>query len=147
MIDYSVLAIPKHRPESLVRGWKKQERARQMDEAYALVDARDGDICRVTGRRLTKGRPGTVPLRIWLTHHHLKKRSTYPGDKYDPRNIFVVCGQAHRALEGCLIEVEGTNAYRRLIFRWNRRIVPVGKEPFRIRSSNRSSVRGAEPRS
>jgi len=99
-------------------------------------------VCRVTGRRLKKGLQGNVDPRIWHTRHHMKERSTHPEDIYDIRNIFVCCWEAHRALQDGLIEIEGTNADKRLFFRWNRRVVPAGKEPFRIVTADRSSRKG-----
>lgn len=138
-IDYSLLAIAKGPPKHLTKGWKKREKAARLEAVYALVDARDGSICRVTGRELKKGLPGSVEPRIWHTRHHMQARSTHPEDVYNLANIFVCCWQAHQALQDGLIEVEGDDANKRLFFRWNRRVITANKEPFRIVTADKSS--------
>jgi hypothetical protein len=137
-IDYSQFAIPKGPSIRLEKGWRRREREKRLEDVYALVDARDGSVCRVTGRQLRKGLPNTVDQKVWHTRHHMKKRSTHPEDYFNVANIFVCAWEAHKALEDCLIEIEGTDANKRLVFRWNRRVVPVGQEPFRIASKRRS---------
>jgi hypothetical protein len=140
-IDWSLLPIRKGPPKRLEKGWKKREQEARLEAVYALVDARDGSVCRVTGRALIKGLPGNVAPQKWHTRHHMKARSTHPEDKFNLANIFVCAWEAHQAIEDCLIEIEGTDANKRLFFRWNRRLVPVGKEPFRIVTADRSSRR------
>jgi hypothetical protein len=140
-IDWSVFAIPKGQPKHLEKGWKKREKEQRLEAVYALVDARDGQVCRVTGRTLIKGLPGSVAHEKWHTRHHMKKRSTHPEDYFNLANIFVCSWQAHQALESGALLHEGNDANGRLIFHWNRRVVPVGKEPFRIRSKRRSQNR------
>jgi hypothetical protein len=137
-IDWSLFEIAKTPPKHLERGWKKREKKERLEAVYALVDARDGEVCRVTGRQLIKGLPGSVAHEKWHTRHHMKKRSTHPEDIYNVANIFVCAWQVHQAIEDCLIEIEGDDANKRLIFSWNRRLVPVGSEPFRIKSKRRS---------
>jgi hypothetical protein len=142
-IDWSLFAIAKGPPKRLEKGWKKRERAQRLEDVYALADARDGTVCRVTGRQLKKGLPNTVDAKVWHTRHHMKKRSTHPEDIFNLANIFVCAWEVHQALERGEIEIEGTDANKRLFFRWNRRLVPVGKEPFRIVTADRSSRRKA----
>lgn len=149
--DYSFLhdipgAIPKGRPKILDADFKRQEHERLLQAAYDLVDARDGTICRVTGRQLVKGIPGSVPSandKTWLTRHHLKPRSTNPAELYNPAFIFVCSWLSHKYLQKHAIEIEGTDARKRLFFRWNPRMFAEGeKVPFRIVTADRSSRRG-----
>lgn len=142
-MDYTFLhdipgAIPKGTPRSLDTHWKKQEHDRLLKAAYDAVDLRDGTICRVTGRQLVKGIPGSPQsknARTWLTRHHMKPRSTHPGDSYNPALIFVCSWEVHKHLQRYEIEIEGTDARKRLVFRWNPRIFTGEKKPpFRIQS-------------
>lgn len=141
-IDYSLSRLPKGTPNRLARGWKKRERDAKLDAAYAHVDQRDGVICRVTGRTLRKGLPGAVPPKFWLTRHHMYGR--HAALLSDVSAIFVCAWDVHQLLELNAIEIEGTNANRPLFFRWNRRVVPVGKEPFRLATRNRSNARARQ---
>ena len=90
-----------------------------------------------SGQQLIKGLPQQRPdKKVWLTRHHMHGR--IGPARNDPKFIFVCSWQAHEAIEHNLIEIEGDDADQRLIFRWNRRLVPVSKEPFRIKSKRRS---------
>lgn len=58
--------------------------------AYRLVDARDGLICRVCGRRVKK----TLTLAVdRLEHHHVNGRGRIEDEA--PENICVVCKGCH----------------------------------------------------
>lgn len=92
-----------------------------------LVFARDGGKCRVCGGRAEE-------------MHELDFRSL--GGQRSLENSIAVCifrgKNCHQLLQKHAIEVEGTDANTRLIFRWNRAMVARGSEPFRIRSKRRS---------
>ena len=134
-IDYSVLPISKGTPRQLTRGWKKKSNEQRMDEAFAAVDARDKGISRISGKETFTNTSNEKVLR---DHCHMRGRNVAPAEKYDPKRIFTATREEHKAYDAHLLEREGEDADKRLIFRWNRRLVPVGQEPFRIASKRRS---------
>lgn len=129
------LAIPKSHPGGLEKGWKRRENHARMDAAYAKVDARDGGLSRISGRPTVTGTSDPTRLR---DHCHIKAKGAHPELKYASSNIFTATRQEHKLFDAYAITLEGTDARGRLIFRWNRAIVPVGKEPFRLLSKRRS---------
>lgn len=136
-IDYSVLKFGKGKPRAITKREKAASAEKQLKDAYAAVDKRDGLIDRVTGKHVI---PGSPDPRLTRTRHHMEERSTAPWLKYEPTNIFVCSLETHQLLQSHAIEVEGTDASKRLVFRWNRNMVKVGEEPkgFRIASKRRS---------
>jgi hypothetical protein len=135
-IDYSVLAQPKGNP--LAQGWKKRDAQSRLDVANAEVDRRDGLVSRISGKPLLKE---SADPKLQRDRCHLKGKGAHPELKYEPSNIFTASRYEHRLYDKHAIEVEGTDAYKRLIFRWNRRLVPVGQEPFKLLSKRRSQNR------
>ena len=138
-IDYSAIAaaggIGKGIPRDLAKGWKKAEFKKQMDAAYAVVNQRDGDRSRLTGIELRADHPNPKCRR---EHNHLEERSTNPARRTDPSNIFLCSTFEHKFITNNSIIIEGTDANEKLIFHWNRRIVPPGKEPFKLLSKRRT---------
>lgn len=134
-IDYSVFAIPKGKPGVLTKGWKKRDNETRMQEAFDAVDKRDGLISRISGQQLFTT---TSDPKLLRDHCHLRGRNVAPEDKYDPAKIFNASRYEHKLYDAHAIEVEGTDASGYLIFRWNRRIVPAGQEPFKLKSKRRS---------
>lgn len=128
-IDYSGLPLAKGTPRSLAKGQKRREANAALDAAYAEVDLRDGPQSRITGRWTV---PGAVDPRARREHDHIKPRSTHPELIADPRNIFVCTAEEHQLIHAGAIEIEGDDAGSLLIFHWNRKLVPPGKEPFVI---------------
>ena len=133
-IDTSALPFPKVPPAVLARHGKKVTADRELAKAYAAVDSRDGKVCRVRGTRLTAGHANEWKR---LERHHLDGRV---GDKRaDPDGILTVSGGVHALFESAaLIAVDRTGAETRRVsqiagYRWNRRMVPAGKEPFRLK--------------
>ena len=120
---------PKGTPRVLTRGWKRKLQVQLLAAAYAIVNERDGNCDRVTGRRLFPRSSDPKKLR---THHHLQPRSTAPAQRADPRNIILCSQEVHALLQGDAILVDGDDANQVLRFRWNRQLVPVGREPIRI---------------
>lgn len=51
-----------------------------------------------------------------LERHHLKTRGSHPELKYDPRNIVTLCAEVHQLVTAGWIDIEGTDADKRLIF-------------------------------
>lgn len=134
-IDYSVLAIPKGAPSVLTKGWKKRDNATRMQTAFDAVDARDGLVSRISGKPLLKE---SADQKLQRDHCHMRGRNVAPKDKYDPCKMFNASRYEHKLFDAHAIEVEGTDASKRLIFRWNRNLVAVGSEPFRLLSKRRS---------
>lgn len=137
-IDYTGFAIPKGLPSVLTKGWKKRDNQTRMDEAFAAVDKRDGLVSRISGQLLFTN---TNDPKLLRDHCHMRGRNVAPEDKYNPDKIFNASRYEHKLFDAHEIEVEGTDASKRLIFRWNRAVVPVGEEPFRILSKRRSQNR------
>lgn len=134
-IDYSILAQPKRLPRALTRGWKKKANEDRLEAAYAIVDARDAGNSRISGKPTLTG---TSDQKLLRDHCHLQGKGAHPEHKYDPNNIFLATRLEHKLYDAHAIEVEGTDCSKRLIFRWNRRLVEVGKEPFKLLSKRRS---------
>lgn len=134
-IDYSVLPLSKGTPRQLTRGWKKTANEARMQAAFDAVDARDKGISRISGKETFTGTSNEKVLR---DHCHFRGRNADPVEKYNQKRIFTATREEHKAYDAHLLEREGEDADKRLIFRWNRRLVPVGKEPFRIASKRRS---------
>lgn len=110
-------------------------RARQAEEDQALVDAyevvnqRDGNQCRVTGRFL---QAGAVDARVRREHHHLVPRSIAPERVTDPDNIILVAAEVHDLITGRFIELEGKSATKPLFAHWNESAMKGRIKPFRI---------------
>lgn len=134
-IDWNALAIPKGAPSVLTKGWKKRDNASRMDAAFAAVDARDGLVSRISGQPLLKE---SADPKLQRDHCHMRGRNVDPKEKFNPKRIFNASRYEHKLFDAHAIEVEGTDADQRLIFRWNRNVVPVEKEPFRLLSKRRS---------
>jgi hypothetical protein len=113
----------------LERHSRKAAAQAALDEAYELVNLRDGNVCRVTGRFL---QPGAVDARVRREHHHLVPRSLAPERVADPRNIVLVCAEAHDLITGRFIDVEGVDATKPLFFHWNEEAMRGRVKPFRI---------------
>jgi hypothetical protein len=137
-IDYSQFAFPKGQPKVLAKADTRREAEKALRDAYKAVDARDKKTCRATGRPLVAG---AVDPRMRLERHHIQKRSTDKRLIDDPVNIVTVAGDVHQLLEAHALEIEGVNADKRLVFRWNRAMVAAGKEPFKLLSKRKSQRR------
>lgn len=131
------IAVPKIKdvPLEVSRSLRTRANDAKLMAAYAEVDRRDQGIDRVTGL-LTQ--PNAFDPAVRRDHHHLAGRNVRPDWVYDAKRIITVSRRTHKLLQKHAIEVEGDDANGRLIFRWNRDLIPVGSEPFRIRSKRRS---------
>jgi hypothetical protein len=133
-IDYSVLPIKKGPSIQLEKGWKSAALEAALEKAYRAVDQRDENRSRVTGTVLL---PSTGNDKRRREHNHLGPRSTYPSLKTAVKNIFLVSAYEHGFITRNELLIHGRDANKDLRFSWNRRLVPVGKEPFRIPASVR----------
>jgi hypothetical protein len=122
-------------PAVLAKATRRTDEAKAQRDVYAEVDARDGKKCKATGRPLFAG---AIDPRMRLERHHIKKRSTDKALRYVASNIVTLAGDVHQLVEAKALLIEGTNANKRLVFHWNREMVPVGKEPFKLLSKRKS---------
>lgn len=113
----------------LDRKARKAEEERALEDAYEEVNQRDGGICRVTGRHVSAG---AVMAEVRREHHHLVPRSLAPERVADARNIILVCKEAHDYITGGFLEVEGTDATKRVCFHWREDMMRGRIRPFRI---------------
>jgi hypothetical protein len=108
---------------------RKATEAQALADAYEIVNARDGNQCRVTGRFL---QAGAVMAEVRREHHHLQPRSIAPDRVADARNIILVCAEAHQLITGGFIEIEGKDATKPLFAHWNEQAMKGRVKPFRI---------------
>jgi hypothetical protein len=113
---------------------RKMNRQR-LDDAYEIVNQRDGNKSRVTGCTLLASSPDSRQRR---EHNHLRGRNVRPDWKYQPERIHLCSAFEHGFITSGALQVEGDDATKRLIFTWDRTRIPIGAEPFQIRSKRRS---------
>ncbi len=114
----------------LDRRARQAEEDQAIAEAYEVVNARDGNCCRVTGRFL---QGGAVDARVRREHHHLVPRSLAPERVADPDNIILVAAEVHELITGRFIEVEGKDATKAIRFHWSP-LMDGRSRPFAIKS-------------
>ena len=114
----------------LERQARRSAEYQAMADAYEVVNVRDGNQCRVTGRFV---HAGAVDARTRREHHHLVPRSLAPDRVADPDNIILVCAEAHDLITGRFIEVEGTDATKPLFFHWREEAMKGRAKPFAIK--------------
>lgn len=118
---------PKPTPRPITKAVKAKTVESHRRTIKAAVFARDKGKCRVCGGPAQE-------------MHELRFRSL--GGKRSMENSIAACNftgrNCHRLLQTLCLDVEGTDANGRLIFHWNRAMVPKGSEPFKILSKRRS---------
>jgi hypothetical protein len=114
-------------PASIERKVRKAEAAKDLADAYAEVDRRDGSICWVTGA--FTGGVGDLARE----HHHLKGRNVKPEWVTKPERIITVTRLAHRLITLGWIVVEGTDARKPIRFHWAAFVKPE-QRVIRIKS-------------
>lgn len=137
--DYEALAaaggIGKGMPAGQMRQRRRSRRSSALRRAYRIVDARDESVCWVTGIVLTAGHGNQ---RYCREHHHLAGRRVRPEWAHNPDRIITVSAYIHGLITSKWLRVHGDDARLLISFSWNRKFVPVGREPFRL------DARGAE---
>jgi hypothetical protein len=108
---------------------RKASEEQALADAYEIVNVRDGNQCRVTGRFL---QAGAVMAEVRREHHHLQPRSIAPELVTEPKNIILVCAEAHQLITGGFLEVEGKDATKRVCFHWREDMMRGRVRPFRI---------------
>lgn len=124
----------------LDRHERRKARDKALADAYAVVDARDGGVCRASGVYTV---PGAPDARVRREHHHLVKRSLSRALRAEPRNIVTLSALAHQLAEGGHLLIEGDDADTpgALRFHWADHTAPASR-PFRLASRRRSQRRG-----
>ena len=97
------LLLPKPVPRILTHEAEKRAKEKHARLVMAEVRKRDGSRCRVCGQA---GR---------LHFHHLWYRSL--GGRDTTSNIFMACAKCHQLLHAHWIDVFGSNANARLVFK------------------------------
>lgn len=144
-IDYAAIAaaggIPKGPSIQLEKGWKDAQFIKDLAAAYEIVNVRDSNRSRVSGRVLL---PRTGNDKARREHNHLENRATAPSKVTDPANIFLVSTYEHGFITRNELLIHGTNANRKLAFYWNPNVFTDGKKPpFRIPAAFRYEPRKA----
>ena len=132
VIDTSGLRFPKGQPRVLSKHARLVQQQKKIARAYEIVNARDENRCRVTGVRLIVGSPNDKRRR---EHHHLSGRCVRPEWITRPRRIILVSAYVHRLLTASALIPDHLDADQPISWRWNRRIVRSGEEPFRLNES------------
>ena len=129
-IDYSALTFSKGTPLALTKHRKRVATVARLLEAYSDVDLRDCGFSVISGVYTV---PGATDPKRRREHHHLNGRRVRPEWVCCPERIITVTGWEHELLTSNALQIEGCDARERLMFYWNRKIVPPGKEPFRLK--------------
>lgn len=136
-IDYALIAraggISKGIPGVVLKERRKQAHEDREQDWKDAIDKRDGLVSRVSGKQLsTTG--GQKHLR---DHCHIKSKKAHPEIRYEVWNGFNASRYEHKLIHAGWIEIEGTDANKRLIFRWAAH-VPQKDRTFRMLSKRRS---------
>jgi hypothetical protein len=102
-------------PGKVERHNRKKAREDALEQAYEVVNKRDGNRCRVTGVALVAASPDA---KVRREHHHIISRSRSRALREQPSNIMLCSALAHDLIEKCWIDVEGTDANGPLFFHW-----------------------------
>lgn len=121
-------------PKVVAKHQRKVAAQKALADAYAIVNKRDGDTCRVTGEPLSASAKVNKHLR---EHHHLRGRNVKPEWVTDPDRIILVSKLVHDLIGNGWIVVEGDDARKALRFFWAEHVKPE-QRIFRIRSRRRS---------
>jgi hypothetical protein len=102
-------------PGKVERHNRKKAREDALEQAYEVVNKRDGNRCRVSGVALVAASPDA---KVRREHHHIISRSRSRALREQPSNIMLCSALAHDLIEKCWIDVEGTDANGPLFFHW-----------------------------
>lgn len=122
-------------PLAVERDQRKKAKDASLLAAYAVVNQRDGNRCRVTGIALD---PSAIDQKHRREHHHIVKRSQSKAKRDDPSNIMLTSRFVHRLIEKGWIDVEGTDADKPLRFHYTQLAT---SRPVVIKSRRRSQRR------
>jgi hypothetical protein len=102
-------------PVKVERHNKRAAKKLALEDAYAIVDKRDGNTCWVTSVYLE---PAAVDPKFRREHHHLKGRRVEPSWVTKPERIILVSALAHDLITKGWIAVEGVDARKPIFFTW-----------------------------
>ena len=108
-------------PAKIARHQRKVAKEKELEDAYEVVNQRDGNVCWVSGEYL---QPGAVEAKSRREHHHLKGRRVRPEWVTKPERIILVSALVHDLITRGLIEVEGDDARKPLFFHWAAHVRP-----------------------
>jgi hypothetical protein len=121
-------------PLAVERHDRKKAKQQRLEEAYAVVDQRDGNRCRATGVSLVAG--DTDP-RKRREHHHLVPRSRSQSGREDDRNICLLSALVHGLVTRGWITVEGVDARKPLFFHYT---ALATSRPIQLKRHNKVAV-------
>lgn len=136
-IDYAAIAraggISKGTPSVVLKARKDADKDGREQAWKDAIDKRDGLVSRISGKPLST----TGGQKVLRDHCHIKSKKAHPEMRYEVSNGFNASRYEHKLLHAGWIELEGTDANQRLIFRWADH-VPAKDRTFRILSKRRS---------
>lgn len=139
-IDYSAIeaagGIGKGTPGVVLKERRQQARDDKEQAWKDAIDKRDGMVSRVSGKRLST----TGGQKYLRDHCHIQSKKAHPELRYVVSNGFNASRYEHKLIHAGWIEIEGTNANKRLIFRWAAHVKPADRT-FRMLSKRRSQNR------
>lgn len=140
-IDYGAIeragGIGKGTPGVILKARRKATKDDQEQAWKDAIDKRDGMFSRISGKALSTNLTDQMTLR---DHCHIKSKKAWPSMRYLVSNGFNASRYEHKLIHAGAIEIEGTDANKRLIFRWADH-VPVSDRTFRIKSKRWSQNR------
>lgn len=126
--------IPKGTPGVVLKERRKQTHDEKEQAWKDGIDKRDGLVSRVSGKLLAAN---TSDPKVLRDHCHIKGKKAYPALRYEVWNGFNASRYEHKLIHAGWIEIEGTDADKRLIFRWAAHVKPEDRT-FRMLSKRRS---------
>lgn len=135
-IDYSQLKFAKGQPKVLLERAQQKAEEREWRRTCQIVDERDKRVCQVTGRPVSAW---AVDPWMRLERHHLEYRSKNKARRWTAYNVWTVCAAVHQLIHGGALRLynkagkPATDVREIDHVAWNRRLVPVGEEPCRVR--------------
>lgn len=120
-------------PVSVQRWSKKKAKQDKLEDAYAVVNIRDGNKCRITGKPLDAASLDPAHRR---EHHHLTGRRVRPDWRERPERIILVSKLAHDCITQGWLVIQGTDGRKPIFAHWASHVKPT-QRPFQIRRHNK----------
>lgn len=122
----------------VVRKERRKQTADEKEQEWKdAIDKRDGMVSRISGKPLDTN---VANLKTLRDHCHIKSKKAHPALRYLVSNGFNASRFEHKLIHAGWIEIEGTDANKRLIFRWADH-VPAKDRTFQIKSKRWSQNR------
>ncbi len=120
-------------PGVVARHNRKQAKVKALEDAYEVVNRRDGNKCRATGVLLD---PRAADAKRRREHHHLRGRRVRPDWRERPERICLVSTAVHELINASWIDVEGTDARKPLFFHYTK---DAKSKPLLLKRTNPKS--------